>query len=113
MSVFNSNGTTAPSCGNGLRCVAAYLSATKQQGSAFKVTTDSGDKEVRVFGGEGREFDVSINLGSPSPALELPLELTNHHILHKYLQNTPIFHGGLGNSHIVIFLDDSSYQRIA
>jgi diaminopimelate epimerase len=48
MTVFNSNGSTAANCGNGLRCVAAYLYLTKKLGNIFKVCTDSGDKEVVV-----------------------------------------------------------------
>jgi diaminopimelate epimerase len=48
MTVFNSNGTFALMCGNGLRCVAAYLYSNKKVGERFVVATDSGDKEVEV-----------------------------------------------------------------
>ena len=66
MTVFNSNGTFALMCGNGLRCVAAYLYSNKKVGERFVVATDSGDKEVEVRENRGRDSQVSINLGSPS-----------------------------------------------
>lgn len=48
MSVFNSDGSLAPNCGNGLRCVAAFLHVNKDLGTHFNIITDSGFKEVIV-----------------------------------------------------------------
>lgn len=112
MSVFNSNGTTAPNCGNGLRCVVAYLSATRKLTGTFKVTTDSGDKEVEVTEGKDNEFQVSINLGSPSPISRIDLDHASHPLFQKYLQNSSVYLGGLGNNHLIIFLDKESFEAI-
>jgi diaminopimelate epimerase len=74
MTVINANGSFAPTCGNGLRCVVAYLYTTRQLDSKFVVATDSGDKEVEVTAGEGKEWQVSIKLGSPGAVEELSWE---------------------------------------
>lgn len=75
MSVFNSNGSFALSCGNGLRCVVAYIFMTKNVGKKFIVATDSGDKEVELVASEGRELQVSLNLGPASGVTEVNLEI--------------------------------------
>ena len=49
MTVFNKDGSLGLMCGNGLRCVAAYLKEKKKLGEKFVVKTDSGDKEVKVY----------------------------------------------------------------
>jgi diaminopimelate epimerase len=48
MSVFNSDGTMGANCGNGLRCVAAFLHEKKNLGTHFNILTDSGSKEVFI-----------------------------------------------------------------
>lgn len=57
--VFNSDGGEARQCGNGARCIAAYLTG----GTAAEVSLDSiaGPVDTRVFQGGV----VSINLGQP------------------------------------------------
>lgn len=66
MSVFNSDSSFAKMCGNGLRCVAAYIYAKKAVDSKFSIMTDSGDKEVTVNKKGQGIYWVSTNLGNPS-----------------------------------------------
>lgn len=66
MSVYNSDSSFATMCGNGLRCVAAYLFNRKGTGPNFMVSTDSGDKSVHVEQKTPKLFWVTTNLGSPS-----------------------------------------------
>lgn len=66
MSVFNQDGNFAMMCGNGLRCVAAYLYTKKKVGSNFIIQTDSGQKEVTVERRDKKLFWVTTTLGKPS-----------------------------------------------
>lgn len=110
MSVFNSNGATAKNCGNGLRCVVAYLYWFKKMPKAFKVASDNGVKDVEIFDGEkSGEVQVSINMGITDPIEELHIETAKNPILDKYLQKSSLFHSGMGNRHIIIFLDRSLF----
>lgn len=116
MTVINADGSTALNCGNGLRCVAAYLFASRKLASRFVVATDSGDKEVEVqvaaSEDKGKEYQVSIDLGPPGPVEELPRQGGEHPLLQEYLRKARIFHSGLGNNHLIVFLDRLSFQRI-
>jgi diaminopimelate epimerase len=48
MSVINSDGSRASMCGNGLRCVCAYLVNFKNYHPEFTIASDSGNLEVVV-----------------------------------------------------------------
>jgi diaminopimelate epimerase len=66
MTVFNSDSSFGLMCGNGLRCVAAYLFDKKGTGNNFVVSTDSGDKAVSVEQRNPKLFWVSTFLGYPN-----------------------------------------------
>lgn len=70
MIVFNADGSRPEMCGNGLRCVAAFLESrsaeSKQSNARAKiVATDAGDKRCVVQGGTGADpFDVEVEMGA-------------------------------------------------
>lgn len=57
MLFYNADGTAGTMCGNGLRCLAAYINE-KTNRTDFIVRTPSGPKRVRIVGS-----DIEINLG--------------------------------------------------
>jgi len=65
MVVHNADGSRPEMCGNGLRCVAAWLAAQKGEGEHI-IATDAGDKACRVSAlgakSEGR-FEVDVDMG--------------------------------------------------
>lgn len=50
-------------CGNGLRCVAAYLHIKGKQGNNFVIATDMGDMDVKVVKTGKKTYFVEINMG--------------------------------------------------
>ena len=48
MSIFNSDGAKGLNCGNGLRCVAAFLHQEKKMGNSFDIDTDRGTKQIKL-----------------------------------------------------------------
>lgn len=94
MEIFNSDGSLAAMCGNGIRCLAALarregLLAT---GSAV-VATRSGPREVRVSG-DG-PFEVEVDMGAPR-TLAGP----------EAVRYGPCATLSMGNPHRVVFVDD-------
>jgi len=101
--VFNADGGEAEQCGNGARCIAAYLA----NGEAREIELHSvaGEVGAKVANG-GR---VSINLGRPrfAPA-EVPfLAETEADSYRLELSNGPVEFGivSMGNPHAVINVD--------
>ena len=67
MRIFNSDGSEAKMCGNGIRCVAKYLYdlgfTTKKE---ITVETESGVKHLRLNIGNEEVKSVLVNMGAPS-----------------------------------------------
>lgn len=77
MAYFNSDGSYAAMCGNGLRCFSAYCSYLGLVGcSEFSVETGDGIKKVQVEASNG--YQVVVNMGQPifEPSL-VPTTLTS------------------------------------
>jgi diaminopimelate epimerase len=63
MIVRNADGSRPEMCGNGIRCVAAYLvSHVKKAAGVIHVATDAGPKRCDVSSSAGR-FEVSVEMG--------------------------------------------------
>ena len=94
MKIFNSDGSKAEMCGNGLRCASAYayirgLTKNKEQ----LVETDSGIKKTMLFMNNNEIESVLVDLGEPKvyDSFSLSIEDNNYII-------TPI---SMGNPHAV------------
>lgn len=94
MIVWNADGSRPEMCGNGLRCVAAYLHAAAPAGEAMTVDTDAGPKACRIVG-EGREVVVSIDMGTAT--FEAPLELEAEGVALRFHRTS------MGNPHAITF----------
>ena len=67
MAIFNSDGSEAEFCGNGLRGTSLYLkSVVNARGNRFTISTRWDDYQVRVMSYDGRNAIVRAMLGAPS-----------------------------------------------
>lgn len=66
MAVYNADGSRAASCGNGLRCVAAFARARGlAEADAFAVETDAGPRAVELLREAGAVVAARVGLGRP------------------------------------------------
>jgi diaminopimelate epimerase len=99
MRIFNSDGSEAEMCGNGMRCVARYL-VERGAPNAFTVATLAGPIGVEVLS-RAPEYRVRVDVGTPDVEIggaERSLESAG--VIWKYRAVS------LGNPHVVIFVDD-------
>jgi len=68
MRIFNADGGEAEMCGNGVRCVAAYLHANDGTGDhLLDIETGAGRRRVELdLDGDGRVRGVAVDMGVPS-----------------------------------------------
>lgn len=104
MRIFNSDGTEAEMCGNGIRCFAKYIYDQKlTEKDILKIETLAGIKEVKK---EKHILEPSketieqyvVNMGKPIISGNLSIS-----VLDKNIQLTKIL---IGNPHAVIFTKD-------
>ncbi len=114
MQMFNSDGSEAEMCGNGIRCVAKYAyDHGLVQSKDIRVETRAGIKSLQLFtNSDNRVGKVRVNMGPPILSRrEIPMNgpadpqvvgetLT---ILDRDFQITCV---SMGNPHCVIFVDD-------
>ena len=100
MRIFNSDGTEAEMCGNGIRCFAKYIyenGLTKKEN--LKIETLAGIKEIKLIKNDKNKIEkIEVNMGIPKIEEKIRLK-----ILNKEFEITNI---SMGNPHAVIFLDD-------
>lgn len=96
MVYFNSDGSKAAMCGNGLRCFAKFVCDVGiVKGSSFSVETGDGIKKVIIVEhGEAKSI-VRLEMGKPESIKEMKLE--NYELVFMHL----------GVPHSVIFIDDT------
>ncbi|MGZ3495943.1 MAG: diaminopimelate epimerase [Vulcanimicrobiaceae bacterium] len=88
MRVINADGSEAEMCGNGMRCVARYLSEAGD-GDRLRVETLAGVIETQIVS-KGDAYEVRLNMGVPLPQRR-PLPFPDAAFV------------SLGNPHVVIF----------
>jgi len=109
MLFYNSDGSTAKMCGNGIRCLAHYLYTSGLDASEFKVKTEAGNIQVEITGEE--PFFAKVNMGNPDftpaniPVItdkpEFILQTVN--VDGKEIVLSSVF---MGTVHTVVFVDD-------
>lgn len=104
MIVLNADGSRPEMCGNGLRCVAAWLASQRRQTNALlKIETDAG---VRICEVERTEFLHSWNVRTEMGALVVKPQfkmMWNH-------TEIETFHINVGNPHAVMFVSNAPYE---
>ena len=112
MRIFNSDGSEAGMCGNGIRCVGKYV---YERGMTDKteltIDTKGGLKTIHLEVEDGRVTRVRVDMGSPelNPKLipvDLPGEIVLRHRLQIMGQTYFITCVNMGNPHAVLFVRD-------
>ena len=113
MDMYNSDGSGAQMCGNGIRCVAKFV---YDKGLTNKkkllIETLGGIKELELATEDGKVAFVTVNMGSPilNPSL-IPVVSDKDRVI-----NEPIIVDGkeyrmtcvsMGNPHAVVFVSDT------
>ena len=100
---YNSDGTTAQMCGNGMRCFAKYVYDKKIiDKNKFKVKTLAGIIEPEVL----TNGNVKVNMSKPILESEKIPFVPNNNLNYKISVKDKIFEGNaisMGNPHFVIF----------
>ncbi len=110
MVVFNADGTRPEMCGNGVRCVAAFVAGsaagTPAWPHAIHVETDAGERRCVVTPVAEGGFDVEVDMGAARIDPDLGVILEGHD--HRFRRVD------LGNPHAITFLpyDEASIDRV-
>ena len=90
MRVINADGSEAEMCGNGMRCVARYLTEAGE-GDRLRVETLAGIIEADVLRGD--------------PAFDVRLDVSTPEIERRTFEGRDVWYVKVGNPHLVIFVD--------
>ena len=110
---YNSDGSTAQMCGNGMRCFAKYVYDRKLiNKKSFTVQTAAG-----IIVPEIRDDEIRVKMSKPIlESSKIPF-LPNNNLNYKISVKNRIFEGNaisMGNPHFVIFIkDDEDLMRLA
>jgi diaminopimelate epimerase len=112
MRIFNSDGSEAEMCGNGIRCFAKYIyerGLTKN--TEIRVETLAGIKIPTIFVVKGKVEKIKVNMGSPNLLRnDIPMKGPNTEVIMEKLMvdNKPVYVTCLsvGNPHCVIFIEN-------
>lgn len=109
MRIFNSDGTEAEMCGNGIRCFAKYVfEKNKIDKTEFSIETLAGIKKVKLELENKKVMSVTVNMGKPEiDNIKYIIEIEE-----KQYQIYPI---GMGNPHAVCFVknvDEFDVEKI-
>ena len=112
MRIFNSDGSEADMCGNGIRCVGKYVyERGLTDKSDLTIETKGGLKVIHMEVEGGKVARVKVDMGTPelNPQLipvNLPGELVLRHRLQIMGQTWYITCVNMGNPHAVLFVRD-------
>lgn len=102
---YNSDGSTAQMCGNGMRCFAKYVYDKKLvDKNEFSVKTLAGIIKPKIL----ENGQVRVNMSKPVLETEKIPFLPNNNLNYKIAVKNRIFTGNaisMGNPHFVIFVD--------
>ena len=103
---YNSDGTTAQMCGNGIRCFAKYVFDKKLvDKKEFTVKTLAGIITPKIM----RDGHVRVNMAKPILEPEKIPFIPNNNFNYKISVKNQIFEGNaisMGNPHFVIFIEE-------
>ena len=103
---YNSDGSTAQMCGNGMRCFAKYVyDKGLVNKNEFTVKTLAGIMKPQIL----ESGQIKVNMSKPILECEKIPFLPNHNLNYKISVKDRIFEGNavsMGNPHFVIFIKD-------
>ena len=100
MKIFNSDGSEAQMCGNGIRCLAKYVfEKQKTDKTEFAIETLAGVKKVKLEVENQTVISVKVNMGEPEiENLQYIIEIEN--------KQYKVHSISMGNPHAVCFVKD-------
>lgn len=107
MRIFNSDGSEAEMCGNGIRCFAKYLYINKMtEKEEFNIETLAGKKNVKLIL-EGKKVSyIKVNMGKPCfDFSKIPVYCEEMECLQ--IDDMKFYPVSMGNPHCVCFVDDT------
>lgn len=111
MKIFNSDGSPAEMCGNGIRCVAKYLYdnniCTK---SLMKIETECGIKNINIYY-SNHDFLATVDMGRPTFSTTAMKMRTDQAVIYNYpfefeSEKVLITCVSIGNPHTIVFVED-------
>lgn len=109
MIIFNSDGSRAKMCGNGLRCICLYIYKHIKKKKGYKIETDSGIKTVKFLEVNNKTGLFKISMGK---AKENNNILTNPNTEKIILYNNKYYKFyliSIGNPHCIIFVENIDF----
>ena len=117
MIIFNSDGSEAQMCGNGIRCLVEYLhinDVLKNKNIEYKIETKAGLKIAKYINEE-----ITVKMGVPildSQNIPTRIEkkinsVPTHNFIEKNF-NKKGYAVGMGNPHLIFFVQDLSLIHI-
>ncbi len=95
--LINADGSAAEISGNGTRCVAAYLCATRGK-ERMSILTGAGTRICTLTGRKDSEYEFEMEMGAAVVEKELALQVDG-----KEVRGIPV---SMGNPHFVVFVPD-------
>ncbi|MCS7236727.1 MAG: diaminopimelate epimerase [Thermoguttaceae bacterium] len=123
MRIFNTDGSEAEMCGNGIRCVGKYVyDHGICRNNPLSIETKAGIKKLQLYLRNGKVGKVRVNMGIPELATSaIPTTLGVERSGRGVALNTPLQVSGvsllvncvsMGNPHTVIFVDELQDDQV-
>lgn len=117
MFYYNSDGSQAPMCGNGIRCFAHYIKNNKiEEKDVFTVKVVPGDLIIETHQEEDGEFWAKVNMGKPIFDVSKIINSNKEEFIkekiiinNKEIEISYIF---MGTDHVVMFVDNLSNVNV-
>lgn len=112
MEMYNSDGSRAEMCGNGIRCVAKYVYDKGLTGqTSISVVSCGQIKYLDLYLDDGKVSTVKVNMGAPIlRANEIPVISDSEEVIAERIEvGNDVYKMtcvSMGNPHAVIFMDD-------
>lgn len=112
MEMYNSDGSRAEMCGNGIRCVGKYVyDYGLTDKTAITIDTLAGVKYLTLYVSEGKVSKVRVNMGNPILIpWQIPVNLPGEKIVDYPLtageKTYSITCVSMGNPHAVVFMEE-------
>ena len=110
MRIFNSDGSEAEMCGNGIRCVAKYIFDNKKSfdESIARIETLAGIKILELISHNDKISRIKVNMGYPEFLNSFYLDENKF----KDISHNSAIHISMGNPHLVLLCENIDFFDI-